>query len=96
MTYAFQVHPMEFWVTQAVNQSQYSQGGLAGVSSMHPYLVCPILWIQARTEILLCYFNFLIICWNCPNIIPSGNRISWQPRFTTIWTPFCSPPLIVA
>ena len=39
---------MEFWVTQAVNQSRLAQGGLVGVSSTRPYLVRPILWIQAR------------------------------------------------
>ena len=42
MTYVSQIHPMEFWVTQAVGQSQYAQEGLAGVSSTRPYLVRPI------------------------------------------------------
>ena len=51
MTYVSQIHPMEFWVTQAVNQSRYTQEGLAGVSSTRPYLVRPILWIQARTPL---------------------------------------------
>ena len=49
VTYVSQIHPMEFWVTQAVNQSRYLQEGLARVSSTRPYLVRPILWIQART-----------------------------------------------
>ena len=43
---------MEFWVTQAVNQSRLAQGGLVGVSSTRPYLVRPILWIQARARML--------------------------------------------
>ena len=48
VTSAFRIHPMEFWVTQAVNQSRLAQGGLVGVSGTRPYLVRPILWIQAR------------------------------------------------
>ena len=50
VTYVFRIHPMGFWVTQAVNQSQYAQRGLVGVSSTRPYLVRPILWIQARAK----------------------------------------------
>ena len=42
MTSALQIHPMEFRVTQAVNQSRQAQGGLVGVSGTRPYLVRPI------------------------------------------------------
>ena len=40
MTSPFLVHPMQFWVTQVVGQWRQAQGGLAGVSSTCPYLVC--------------------------------------------------------
>ena len=42
MTSPFLVHPMQFWVTQVVGQWRQAQGGLAGVSSTRPYLVCSI------------------------------------------------------
>ena len=39
MTSTFLVHPIQFWVTHAINQSRHAQEGLDGVSSTHPYMV---------------------------------------------------------